>query len=128
MGRLHPLCDSLFQRPKIKGYLTSCTWYYNKQVGDNTIGQFMAKISEEAKLDMIHTHHSIRATAGTVLHNSGVDITDIMSVTGHRNPQSIAHYSKTSDQSRHLMSPLLTAIIPSHMKGPQKNSHSFFTY
>ena len=53
----------------------------------------MKKISEVAGLSTIYTNHSIRATAITLWSNAGVPNRHIMSISGHRNEQSLAHYN-----------------------------------
>ena len=53
----------------------------------------MKKISEVAGLSTIYTNHSIRVTAITLWSNAGVPNRHIMSISGHRNEQSLAHYN-----------------------------------
>ena len=61
----------------------------------------MKKISKVAGFSTINTNHSIRATAITLWSNGGVPDRHIMSISGHRNEQSLAHYN-----SRPLISQL----------------------
>ena len=51
------------------------------------------EISKAAGLSRIYTNHSIRATAITRWSNAGVPNRHIMSISGHRNEQSLAHYN-----------------------------------
>ena len=53
----------------------------------------MKKISKLAGFSTIYTNHSIRATAITLWSNAGVPNRHIMSISGHRNEQSLAHYN-----------------------------------
>ena len=68
----------------------------------------MKKISEEAKLSVSYTNHSIRATTVTILDNNGVEARHIMSVSGHRSENSIRSYSKTSQEMKRKMSMTLS--------------------
>ena len=61
----------------------------------------MKKISKVAGFSTINTNHSIRVTAITLWSNGGVPDRHIMSMSGHRNEQSLAHYN-----SRPLISQL----------------------
>lgn len=113
LSKLHPDCDALFQRAKVKNYYQSSTWYCNSPLGKNTLGKMMEKICEMSFVKTKYTNHSIRATTVTTLRNAGIQIQDIMSVTGHKNASSINMYSKTSDSSRFGMSQVLTQNLPS---------------
>ena len=53
----------------------------------------MKKISKVAGFSTINTNHSIRVTAITLWSNAGVPDRHIMSMSGHRNEQSLAHYN-----------------------------------
>ena len=67
----------------VHGHRRSFTWQQNE------------KTSQEAGLSRSYTNHSIRATAFTILDNSGFEAGHIMVVSGHRNEASIQSYSKT---------------------------------
>ena len=59
------------------------------------------KISEAAGLSKLYTNHSIRATAITLWSNADVPNRHIMSISGHRNEQSLAHYNSPPSVSQH---------------------------
>ena len=86
----------------------------------------MNKISKAAGLSRIYSNHCIRATAVTVLSNSGVDANDIICVSGHKNVQSLLPYQQSvSDVKRKSMSGALASFgkensVPSE-KTPQKD-------
>ena len=52
----------------------------------------MKDISTKANLSQQYTYYCLRATAMMILSNAGVQARNIMSVTGHRNEQSLKSY------------------------------------
>lgn len=111
LSKLNPKCRAFFQRPKISDYENNPIWYINRPVGVHTIGQFMKTISDNAGCQQQYTNHCTRATAITTLRDAGIGVEDIMAVTGHRCPQSINSYSKTSDKKREGMSNIISHQI-----------------
>ena len=70
VGKLHPNCDVLFQRPKRNfGHqnVSDSAWFENKLLGKNSLGDLMVKISKAAGLSKVYTNHSIRSTTITLL-------------------------------------------------------------
>lgn len=108
LGKLHTSCPAFFQRPKVKHFLGSPTWYCNSPVGVNPLGKMMEKICELANLKTKYTNHSIWATMVTTLRNSGAPIQDKMSVTGHKNAQRVNSYSRTDYSDRAKMSQVMS--------------------
>ena len=83
-------------------------WYNGRKMGINNVNDFMKKISNEAKLSHVYTNHSIRATAATVLANNGIELNDILAITGHKDTKSLLPYTeKVSDAKRRKMSSIL---------------------
>ena len=75
-------------------------------------GKHDEKISEAVGLSKIYTNHSIRATAITLWSNAGVPNRHIMSISGHRNEQSLAHYnSRPSVSQLQNCSDVLSSVI-----------------
>ena len=68
-------------------------WYNGRKMGINNVNDFM-KISNEAKLSHVYTNHSIRATAATVLANNGIELNDILAITGHKDTKSLLPYTE----------------------------------
>ena len=109
LSKLSDKGEDLFQQPKANN--THSEWYTGRPQGINTIGNFMPDISKAAGLSKVYTNHCLRATAVTVLANSGVDATDIIAVSGHKNVQSILPYrSNVSDSKRYAMSNVLASF------------------
>ena len=113
LHHLNPKNEFLFQRPKKKVTADSDVWYNNMVVGERTLGEMMKQISNQVKLSMDYTNHSIRATAVTILNKSVFEARHIMSVSGHRSESSIRSYSKTDESTKKRMSETLTAAAVS---------------
>ena len=113
LHHLNPENEFLFQQPKKKGPAHSEVWYDNMVVGEHTLGEMMKQISNQAKLSIDYTNHSIRATAVTILDKSGFEAHHIMSVSGHRSESLIRSYSKTDESTKKRMSETLTAAAVS---------------
>ena len=92
LEKVNPNCSSFFQYPKANFSPEEDVWFEQRPLGVNTLAN-MKKISEAAGLSKIYTNHSIRATAITLWSNAGVPNRHIMSISGHRNEQSLAHYN-----------------------------------
>ena len=93
LEKINPKCSALFQYPKSNVRPEDIVWFEQRPLGVNTLANMMKKISEVAGLSTIYTNHSIRATAITLWSNAGVPNRHIMSISGHRNEQSLAHYN-----------------------------------
>ena len=97
---LNPKCTVLFQHPaqKIKN---PGIWYENAPVGNNTLDGYMKEMS---KLES-YTNHCIWRIMVTSLDQVRFQLTDIMSVTGHRHVSSLMPYmGKPILERRHDMS------------------------
>ena len=105
LSKLNPNCDRLLQRPK-RSFRDpeSKIWFENAPLGINKINSFMAKLSEAANLSQRYTNHCIRAFVSTHLKSKGFSNEAIMSVTGHRNVQSLTSYIKSDDDERQEVS------------------------
>ena len=93
---------------------TNCdVWYDNMVVGECSLGETMKQISKQAGLSKDYTNHPIRATAITILNQSGFEARHIMSLSGHRSESSIRSCSKTDKSTKKSMSETLTAAAVS---------------
>lgn len=87
-------------------------WFEHRSLAVNTLANMIKKISEVAGLSTICTNHSIRATAITLWSNTGVPNQHIMSISDHRNEQSLAHYnSRPSISQLHNCSDVLSRAL-----------------
>ena len=78
VSHLTPNNEFFFQRPKRIVNKSDGVWYDNVVVGQRTLGEKMKKLSTDAKLFYNYTNHSIRATAITVVDESGYEARHIM--------------------------------------------------
>ena len=107
ISKLNPECEALFQKPLSKFELDNDVWYGKTPAGVNHLYNFMSRLSDQAGLSRKYTNHCIRATVASNLCEAGVSNQGIMSVTGHRNVQSLNSYIKTSDKERRTISGIL---------------------
>lgn len=83
---------ALWQRPRDSIDENDSTWSGNQPKGKNTLVCMMSNISKAAKLSNIYTNHCVRATCITVLSESGFEASHILTISGHRNEQSVRNY------------------------------------
>ena len=66
-------------------------------LGKDTLGNLMGTLSMKARLSKRYTNHCLRVTGINLMHESGMNNTDIASITGHKNDRSIERYIRKSD-------------------------------
>ncbi|XP_021359161.1 uncharacterized protein LOC110454115 [Mizuhopecten yessoensis] len=112
VDKLHNENSNFWQRPKKTVNEYDTVWYDNFPVGKNTLYSFMQKLSQDHNLSKRYTNHSVRATSITTLDHNGVEARHIMSVSGHKNENSIRSYIfKLSDDKKRQMSDILSENI-----------------
>ena len=94
LTKLNPACKALFQYPKRNWKPADETWFENRPLGVNKLGDMMKDISAAAALSKKYTNHCVRATSITLWSNAGLTNRHIMSISGHRNEQSLQHYNR----------------------------------
>ena len=65
-------------------------WFCNKQVGENTLAQFMPKLSLSTGLSKKYGNHSLRVAGATILSRNSHGLKQIMSLTRHKSVSSLA--------------------------------------
>ena len=100
LGKLHRSCEALFQTPKRNWKPTDSIWYENRPLRVNKLADMMKSISSAAGLSKIYTNHCVRATSITLWSNAGLTNRHIMSISGHRNEQSLKHYNSRPSTSQ----------------------------
>lgn len=109
---LNPKIDRFFQRPKRETPSVDGTpWFDASPLGKNKLGTMMKEISNHAKLSVVYTNHSIRATSVTILDQAGCEARHIMSVSGHRSESSIRSYARTGVEMKEKMSSVLSSTM-----------------
>ena len=120
LSHLNPVNNFLFQRPREKCPVDSIVWYDNVVVGQNTLGRKMKVMSVQANLSVQYTNHSIRATTITILNRYGYLAKHIMSVSGHKNENSITKYCNRTDQkTKTKMADCLMSVIEQAQQLPE---------
>ena len=114
LSKLNPDNEALFQKPLSKYHKDGAVWYGKTPIGVNQLYDFMPRLSAEAGLSKRYTNHCIRAMVATNLCDAGVSNIGIMSVTGHRNVQSLNTYIKPSDSERRAISSILRVSTLCH--------------
>lgn len=84
-------------------------WYTKQHMGKNKIGLIMKSMCDKAGILGRKVNHSARKTTVTKLLHSGVDPTQIVQLTGHKNMNSINHYSSASLEQQKQMSAVLSS-------------------
>lgn len=100
IAKLNPACEAFYQYPKRQWKSTDDSWYENRPLGVNKLGDMMKNISSAAGLSQIYTNHCVRATSITLWSNAGLTNRHIMSISGHRNEQSLLHYNQRPSTSQ----------------------------
>ena len=83
LSKLTKMSD-LFQQPNPYFKKTTDVWYKAQPVGEGTIGQFLATISQNAGLSYIYTDHYTRGTTVTGMHKTGHLLQEIANVVKHK--------------------------------------------
>ena len=112
LSKLHPKCDSLWQRPCKKEHCSDADiWYYNKTIGQNTIAGFMSNLSHAADLSCIYTNHSIRVSTTTFLKRNKFTDNQIMAITGHKSVNSLQLYQKVAPWEKLAMGLAMNSFL-----------------
>ena len=118
INRLNNENDFLWQTPKVKVTWDDAEWYTNESQSKNKIGGLLTFLTKEAHLSKPYTNHCVRATCITLLDRQGFEARYIMTVSGHKNVESIQSYSsKTSEAKKRQMSESLSSAM---IKTPPK--------
>ena len=66
-------------------------------------GDMLPRISEAARLSRRYTNHCLRATSVGILKDSGFDDRAVCRLTGHKNPQSLESYCRSSENEKQAL-------------------------
>ncbi|XP_014664034.1 PREDICTED: uncharacterized protein LOC106806559 [Priapulus caudatus] len=107
LSKLNPYLNRLWQKPMKANSVTELSpmWFHNLCLGKNSLGILMKRISEEAKLSVVYTNDSIRATSVIYLDQKVFKDRQIMSVGVHRsetNTQASAGDAPTADDEEEM--------------------------
>ena len=113
LEKLNPECSTFFQYKKhSRKRPQEVVWFKNRCLEVNKLGDTMKILSKAANLSKIYTNHSVRATAITLWSDAGLSNRHIMSLSGHRNENSLRSYNTrpSSQQLQFCRNMLSTAL------------------
>ena len=115
LEKLNPECSAFFQYPKRSWKRPQeGVWFENRCLGVNKPGNMMKILSKAANLSKIYTNQSVTATAIALWSDSGLSNRHIMSLSGHRNENSLRSYNtRPSSQQLQLCSNVLSTALNS---------------
>ena len=87
-------------------------------LGHNLLSSMMKRISVSAGLLRSYSNHCLRATSITLLQKAGFSGRMICSISGHKNPSSLAAYNRPSKDEEKTMA----AALDSMLVTPKKES------
>jgi len=114
--------DPFYLAPHTKFDILGGQWFVRQRVGLSKLGKMLKAMAESANLPGGRrlTNHSARKHLVQKLRSNNVAPTEIMSVTGHKNVQSILNYSTVTVEQQKKCSHLLSDPSPSASR-----SHAF---
>ena len=85
-------------------------WFNKMTIGERKLGNLLKMMASDGKLDSNKrlTNHSTRKHLVQKLRDSGIEPTDIMQISGHKNIQSVMNYSAMSENKHRECSKLLS--------------------
>ena len=92
---LTPITDSMFQKRP------NGPWYLNSPMGKNMLGCLLKEACKKSGVTGKKTNHSIRKRTIDDLFAAGVPPAKVALITGHKNTESLQHYTKTIGQKEH---------------------------
>ena len=117
LEKLNPEWSAFFQYPKRSWKRPQeGVWFENQCLGVNKLGDMMKILSKTlaANLSKICANHSVRATAITLWSDTRLSNRHIMSLSGHRNENSLRSYNtRPSSQQLQLCSNVLSTALNS---------------
>ena len=121
LEKLNPGCSAFFQYPKRSWKRPQeGVWFESRCLGVNKLRDMMIILSKAVNLSKIYTNHSVRATAITLWSDAGLSNRHIMSLSGHRNENSLRSREKRAARGlrRHFSPP------PQTFRGSLRNTHA----
>ena len=105
-------------------------WFSSQPVGENNLDTYMQQMATLAGLDTTNkrfTNHSARKTTIMKLQKAGVSNDKIVSITGHKNEQSLHDYIDVDMEDHAKLSEILIGAHTSR-KRPLKDTTNIDTY
>ena len=114
LDKLHPAVPKLFQRVHPTFQPSNKVWFMKAPLGHNLLSSMMKCISVSAGLLRSYSNHCLRATSiVTLLQKAGFSDRMICSVSGHKNPSSLAAYNRPGKDEEKTMAAALDSVLVS---------------
>lgn len=85
------------------------SWFQNKPLGKNTLGDMMTCISEATNWSKVYSNHCFRTSCITLLNEAGFEGRHIITISVHRSDESIKSYCHdTTNKQKREMSKLVS--------------------
>ena len=112
-AHLSPNSDFLWQQPlkKIPTNPFNLVWYKSKQLGHNSLENFMGNLSTICQLSDYYTNPCIHVTGITNLTHKNYTPCQIMSISGHWSLSSLAIYQRVKADEKLMMGMSLTYSV-----------------
>ena len=111
LDKLHPAVPKLFQRVHPTFRPSNKVWFMKAPLGHNLLSSMMKRISVSAGLLRSYSNHCLRATSITLLQKAGFSDRMICSVSGHKNPSSLAAYNRPGKDEEKTMAAALDSML-----------------
>ena len=95
--------------------LSNKAWFKKAPAGINKLNSIMKNKAEKAGLTTKFTDHSGRKTMIKTLVNRNFPLTDIIPLSGHKNLQSVTHYSTVNESQQMEMSRTLSSVATGNL-------------
>ena len=95
--------------------LSNKAWFKKAPAGVNKLNSIMKNMAEKAGLTTKFTNHSERKTMMQTLVNQNFPPTDIIQLSGHKNLQSVTHYSTVNESQQMEMSRTLSSVATGNL-------------
>ena len=115
LDKLHPAVPKLFQRVHPTFRPSNKVWFMKAPLGHNLLSSMMKCISVSAGLLRSYSNHCLnffRATSiVTLLQKAGFSDRMICSVSGHKNPSSLAAYNRPGKDEEKTLAAALDSML-----------------
>ena len=95
--------------------LSNKAWFKIAPASINKLNSIMKSMAEKAGLTTKFTDHSGRKTMMQTLVNRNFPLTDIIPLSGHKNLQSVTHYSTVNETQQMEMSRTLSSVATGNL-------------
>ena len=92
------------------------TYSKMRNVGKNTLGQFMKSLSKAANLSTCYSNHCVRVTLVNTLLGAGFTRSQVTIITGHKDENSLSSYERIDEDD--ILMKMSNALVPYAVQMP----------